>query len=111
MEVENKTDSLAAQAEICQQLGLVNGKNLFCALDLHDDLVIDDEIHSVSALHASALVLDRQFDFTLVPDALKVQLTAEAGCVGGFQEPRAENLVDFNRCADDAVGAWVTLEF
>ncbi len=86
-------------------------KNLFGAFDLDHDFVIHYQIHSVSAINMSTLVLDRQWHFALVGNALKVKLAAKTRYVCGLQEPRAESLVYFDCGTDQPVSSRILLTF
>jgi len=79
-----------AQPEIGHQLGLVNRGNLVDRFDLHDQAVIDDEVHLVAAVQFESPVAKRQFFLPRVGNPGLAEFMAQALLIGAFEQPWAQ---------------------
>jgi hypothetical protein len=59
VEIDEKTEVLAAQLQIGKRLGLVKRKELVNRFQLYDDCVLHEQIHSITEIEMDALVDQR----------------------------------------------------
>ncbi len=69
-----------------------------------DELIIDDDVHSIRGIEPDFFVGERQDLLTGVGDFGLRELVTEAFVIGGFEQTGAEGSVDFDREADDLLG-------
>ena len=73
------------ELEVRDHLGFVDGQKALHGLELDEDLVLDDEVHTVSAVEAQAFVVDRKRALSLEAKLAQRQLAAEARFVGRLE--------------------------
>jgi hypothetical protein len=69
VEVHEKAEPVAREAEIRQDLGLMNREQVFHRLDFDDDGTSDKHVEPQSLVYSQTLVFDRKRDLTLDRDA------------------------------------------
>ena len=75
----------------------------FDRLEFQNDLVVDEDVHAISAIQPGALVFDRERGLGFEGDVVQVQFMGEASLIGRLQQAGAEVLVDFDGAADHTV--------
>ena len=104
VEVYQQAYGLSGQAEVCQQLLLMNRECLFNSLDFNDNLIGHQHIHFVSRSQADAMVHQRYPHVSLNLEAKCFQVMTQAGLVGALKKSRPERGVDVYCSADDLAG-------
>ena len=85
VEVDEETNALAAEFHVGEELGFVDGEDLFDGPELDDDGAGDEEVDAVAGVELCALVRNGEWHLGLELDSSQRQLTAEAEPVAGFQ--------------------------
>ena len=104
VEVDEEADAEATEFQVGQQLGFVSRDEFFDGFDFQHDLFLNHEIEAVTALEVHAFILNGKLDFLPKPDPLQVKLAGQATLVGGLEEPRPEQAVDFYGRSNDPLG-------
>lgn len=98
MKVDEQPRLETADLQICDQLSFVDWKQSPDSLCFDDELIIDDEIESISGIYDDALVVQRQRLLPLDGESASNELVAQALLVGRFQQPRPELPMHLHTC-------------
>jgi hypothetical protein len=82
----------------------VDRENLVHGFYFQNELIIDDDVHSIRGIEPDFFVGERQDLLAGVGDFGLRELVAEAFVIGGFEQAGPEGSVDFDREADDLLG-------
>ena len=93
VEVDQQGDMTAAQAKICQGLGVVKRYLMIDGLDLQDHLVGDNDVRAITAFQGQVPKDDWKRLLPLIGQAVAVQLGAQAFLVDRLEQARAERTV------------------
>lgn len=92
------------QLQIREDGGEVNSFNSFDRLELHYHFVVDDQVHSIAALHVDTAVEQWKPLLPLHLKAPVAELVTQAGFVAGLEQPGSELAMHSNRCTNDRSG-------
>src|SRR5690606_4221528 len=101
VEVQEEPSPQSRQAQVGEKLGLMNWQQLLDSLDLDDGGLVDNEVEAVGAVDLQASILDRQRSLRHHHVSGQPQFMGKTDFVRGFQQARAERLVNLDRSADD----------
>jgi hypothetical protein len=107
VKIQEKTQLVAAEAQIRQQLSAVHWQNSFDAFDLDDQTLLDDEIDAVRRAKLNAFVHDGQSDFLFKLNTRLRELIGQTSAAGTFEDPGAEHRMDAYRGADHDATGWI----
>jgi hypothetical protein len=85
VEVDQKAHRAAAQLQIRDQPGRVEGQQLFNRLDLDDDAVFDQEVDSIASLEGLTAIDNREANLVFHVQATQSEFVQETGGVGAFE--------------------------
>ncbi len=108
VEVDEEADAAAAQAEVSEKLGVMDGRQPINRLEFEDKGSGNQEVETVSGIEPNALVGERNRDLPLEGEAPQSEFMAEAFLVDRLQESWAESSMDFVGCPDHGVGQRVS---
>ena len=91
IEVQKQAQFVSGESQVRQQLSTVNREHFFNTLDLNDQAVLDNEVHSVGGSELNPLVNDGKVQLVLKLQVGLRELVIETGVAGALQEcrPRA----------------------
>jgi hypothetical protein len=72
MKIDDEANLQTGQLQIGQQLRLMDWQYLIDALDLHDRLLITNDIHSIATIELDPFVLQRQWFLPFHEDLLQL---------------------------------------
>jgi hypothetical protein len=90
VEIDEKADGFATQFQVGEQLSFMNRQNLFDALQLKNDLFLDNQIQAVAAVQFDSFVVYRHVNLTPKADSSQVELMAHALFIRRFQKSGTE---------------------
>jgi len=93
---------MVAEAQIRKHLSFMDWHDPLDGLYFNDQLLIDDDIHSIAAIKADILVHNRQWHLTAIGEPSLSELEAKALFVSGFKETWPEMAMDIDRKPDHA---------
>jgi hypothetical protein len=104
LKIDQQTDVLAREAQVREQLRLIDRRDSFRALELDYNRTLYHQVHPVTAIQANALVLDREIYLARESKLSQGQLMAEAFFISRFEQSGAEGAMNFDRSANDGLG-------
>ena len=104
IEIDQETDSLAAQSQIREQLRLVNGQDRFDGLDFNDHCVFNEDVDPITEVDRDAIVFKGARLFGFVRESMASQLVTQADAIRPLQQPWPESGMHLIRGAQNAVG-------
>ncbi len=104
VEVDEESDTLSAEPEVRQQLGLVYGFETLNGLELDDDRVVDHDVESIACVEMDPLVLERQRNLGGGRQAAEAQLINQTAPLDALQQARTEAPVHLDGGTDDLLG-------
>ena len=108
LEVDQESQRLSVRLEVRDELGNVDGKNLWYGLQLHDEVPADNHVQPRLTDHLT-LVENLDGNLPLKRNPTTYQLDAECLLVYRLEKPGAENAVDLDCGANDFAGDEVEL--
>lgn len=107
VEIQQQSDALAAELQVCEQLSDVQRQKTLDCLHLYDDTLIDQEIDAIAWIEPNVFVVDRESNLSRHLRASKLKLVAKAGLVRRFEQSGSKFPVHFERCAQNSFGRGV----
>ena len=104
VEVDQQTNGLTGEAEIGQQLGIVDGQEFLDGLQFDHDTALDQQIDLQIRRHAMPAVLHRYRDLSLEPHPSQPELHPKALRVDALQQPRPDPPMDLDGASYDLLG-------
>lgn len=104
MEVDEKSEPEAFQAEIGQELGLVDRGEPLDRLDFDGHESTDDDIKPIAAIEPDPLVFQRQGLLPLEGELSPREFVTEAFFMGRLEQTWPQAPMDFDGRAHDLVG-------
>jgi hypothetical protein len=101
IEIKKEASWNTGQAEVGDELGLVNRENSLDRLNFDDQAARNEYVQPVSAVQTHILVLEWHIHLPLKGDPFEGQFPAEALLIGALQETRAQARMDFHCAPDD----------
>ncbi len=89
------------RSQICQQLGRMDGQDLFDGFEFHQNCVLHEQIDPVTTVQLQAFVAERQMDFASESNARTAQFIADAFLICRLEQPRAQVPMNLDRSRDD----------
>jgi len=87
VKIDQESNAMTAQLEVRQELGFVYRLQFHECLELDDDSVLDQQIHSVSEFDLHVIILDREGVLRQDAQSSFPKLVGETSLVGAFQQP------------------------
>jgi len=103
VEIDQETDSLAAQTQVGEQLSFVQRVEGFDGLQFQDYLVLNDDVKLVSTIQLDALVLHGQRNLAPEGQVAQAQLVAKALLMCRLQQSWAEVPMDLGCRGEDFI--------
>ena len=100
VEIDQKAQGEAQQLQVCDNLRLVDGSELFDCLKLDQKPLLEDYVRAESDLDHFPFVVEWHRQLPLIFDAAQIKLMSEAAFVGGLQKAGTKLFVDGKRCVN-----------
>lgn len=100
MKIDQQSQSEACQAEVREDLGLMDFSQFLDGLDLDQQSFFDQEIHSVGRFDVQVTVAQWNGHLPAHANSFVHQLPCQAGLVGGFEQSRSQAAMHRNRCSN-----------
>jgi len=94
---------LLGEAQVCKNLSLMNGEQLFNGLQLDDHEIFYKDIDPVAYFQVLVLIGNRHWDLTGRMQAYARQFEHQGFFISRFQESRTKMAVNFNSRANNHV--------
>lgn len=104
VEIHQQTDLVPGQAQIGQQLRLVDRKHPLHRLDFQDQFISDDDVGPEPFIQQPIAIDDRHSDLPLKRNTRFRQFEAKTFLINRLQQPWAKLLVHLDRQPDDSLG-------
>jgi hypothetical protein len=85
----------------------MNRQELFNRLALDYQALLDNEINNIPPRDPYSLVFKRQCYLAVVPNVFKLQLSAQASVIAGFQGTWTEMAMYLDGCPDGPLTDWI----
>ena len=107
VEVQQQAEFVTGQPEVRQQLGSVDGKQLFNTFEFNDEAVFNDEVDTIGGGELHAFVNDRQMNLVLKMQASLRQFIEQTSVVRALEEAGPECGMNSHRSTDDDVTGFI----
>jgi len=101
MEVDQKANGIAAESQIRQQLGLVDGQHLRQCFQLDEDSIFNKQVDAITDVDLAPAINDRNWPLDLHFQPLQDEFLMKAHAVCALEEAGPEACVYLDRRADD----------
>jgi hypothetical protein len=86
VEVDQQSNTLAGELQVCEQLCLMHRQYTLDRFELNQNFIRDDEVDAVFSSGLDTFVRDGVFDLTAKRNVLQAQFLAHAFLVNRFEE-------------------------
>jgi len=107
VKVHEETDGDIQELHVTEELGLVDGKDVFDRFEFDQKTVVDEEVEAEWLFEGVALVLDGNDLLANAGNLAQIKFATQAFFVNGFNQAWAFQTVDFDGSADDFVREFV----
>jgi hypothetical protein len=101
IEVDQQSNRSSAELEIRDDLRLMNRRNSLRRLDLHNDQILNQQIHAIPKIQPCTPVNHRKPHLSLGPDTRLLKFVMQASLVSAFQQSRTQLRMNFHCSSDD----------
>jgi hypothetical protein len=102
-EVDQQPNVEAAQAEIGQELALMDDRRALGGFDFHDNPLVHEEIQPIAQLHACTLVLEWQDHLPIYHEPSLPELYTEQLLIRRLESSRPNPAMNAKRLANDRI--------
>src|ERR1700687_3997431 len=103
VEVDQQSERSATEFQIRDDLSLMNRRDCVYRLDLHDDEILNHQIHSIPNFQLHTSIDHGKADLTFSLHARLVEFVVQAGLIGAFEQSSAQLRMNLHRSADDGM--------
>lgn len=89
----------------------MNGEDGLHRLELHEDLVIDDEVDAITCIDARSFIVNGNGNLAIDMETPLPELPAKAGAVCGLEQSRPEMPMNLDSASNDLSGERISLHF
>ena len=85
IEIDEQSERSAAEFEVGDDLSLMNGRDAVHGLDLYDNNILDQQVHSISNFEFYAAIDDGKPDLTRGSNTRFLQFVMQARLIGALE--------------------------